>query len=109
MPISAQKSKGKPAHLFCALLLLLPFAAIAHAQCYGGPLSPIPAFTLTPQYWAPGQSNIPITVTSNPGSFVAYTPPPYDVPDTAYILTQASYYAEDWFTEDPNVTVTLPV
>ena len=79
------------------------------ALCYGGPLSPIPAFTLTPQYWAPGQSNIPITVTSNPGSFVAYTPPPYDVPDTAYILTQASYYAEDWFTEDPNVTVTLPV
>ena len=52
------------------VLLFLSFCPmICHAQCWNGPPDVYPQLTLSPQYWAPGQSYT-VTVTNPQGYFI---------------------------------------
>jgi hypothetical protein len=85
-------------------LSLILFSVACHAQCYTGPLQIAPStLTLSPTYWAPGQSyNVVIMDTA--GGFVPYYPQPGYNKFTEYVLTAASYNSSNYSTEDPNVT-----
>ncbi len=90
--------------LQAATLILLLSPAASHAQyaCWDGPLNPIPqgAISLSPQYWAPGQS-YQVVLTTSPGG---YFPPESFAPNN-YVITEDSYIAGTYYVQDPNVTV----
>ena len=96
-----------PAWLLPSLLLsvILSASSLGHAQCYEPPANQAPQVTLSPTYWAPGQTYT-VTLSDPQGYFVPYTPRPGFLPATLYVLTTASYDAGAYTTEDPNVTVT---
>ncbi len=87
--------------LYVTLLFLPLFATFCHAQCYGAPPGQGPIATLSPQYWAPGQT-YNVTVTNPQGQFVDV-----GVPYT-YVSTAYYYDMGDSNIEAPYVTVSNP-
>ena len=71
------------------LLLILSASELSRAQCYEPPANQAPQITLSPTYWAPGQTYT-VTLSDPQGYFVSYTPGPDLVPATLYVLTAAS-------------------
>ena len=96
-----------PAWLLPSLLLsvILSASSLGRAQCYEPPANQAPQVTLSPTYWAPGQTYT-VTLSDPQGYFVSYTPSPGFLPATLYVLTAASYDSGIYYAEDPNVTVT---
>lgn len=91
-----------------AFLFVPHWGVICHAQCDEGPPGPR-HITITPNFWAPGQTYT-VTVTEQEGYFVPYSPSsPNGAPATAYVVTESNFDAGNYYYEDPNVTLSLPV
>lgn len=92
--------------LLTAVLIILSFSGLAARAQTNLPCATNPTFyqgqLFSPQYWAPGQSNLNVTLVDPAAPFTGG----HSASQVGYyVMTQASYNNGNFTTEDPNVTV----